>query len=66
LSNAGKYDNIHTRILTGEGHKNMGRKTRYQIKSKQKNKRRKKRRKLTAQGKNPEEYYRSGFCVAQK
>lgn len=43
----------------------MGIKTRYQLKLKQKAKRRKKRLKLTKKGKNPDEYFYSGFNVSR-
>ncbi|MBN1354539.1 MAG: hypothetical protein JW994_07730 [Candidatus Omnitrophica bacterium] len=44
----------------------MGRKTRTQIKFKQQKKRKKRRLKLTKKGRNPEDYFYSGFCVSRK
>lgn len=44
----------------------MSRKKRYQIGCKKKIKRKRKRQKLIAQGKNPDEFFSSGFWVRSK
>ncbi|MGB2705489.1 MAG: hypothetical protein WBC74_01340 [Candidatus Omnitrophota bacterium] len=44
----------------------MGQKKRTHIKVEQKVKRRKRREKLAKAGKNPDEYFYDGFCVARR